>query len=186
MVINVILMQKLLNMRMKKEIVLLVLIISAMTLKVFGQYDAVQICLTKFSFVIKENQRITMFCDKRCNSYFVGIKDYPYIDENDLNTLLLTNADTLFEITKTDFNRIVEMCMGLSSFNILSGMNTQETILVWDASSISLKIYANNESVCYDVLLPIKNVSERHLQQFVIVCEEILKLTNLSAKRFLK
>jgi len=171
---------------MKKEILFLVIIVSTMTLKVFGQYDAVQICLTKHSFVVKENQRITMFCDKQCNSYFVGVKDYPYIDENDHSTLLLTNADTLFEITKTDFNRIVEMCMGLSSFNLLSGMNTQETILVWDASSISLKIYVNDESVCYDVLLPIKNVSERHLQQFEIVCKEILELTNLSAKKFLK
>lgn len=171
---------------MKKEFLFLVFIITAMTLKVFGQYDAVEICLTKHSFAIKENKRITMFCDESNSSYFIGIKDYPYIDENDLNTLLLTNADTMFEITKTDFNRIVEMCMGLSSFNVLSGMNTQETTIVYDASSISLKILANYESVCYDVLLPIKDASERHLQQFVIVCEEILKLTNLSAKRFLK
>lgn len=173
-------------MRMKKEIALLFFIISAISLKAFGQYDAVEICLTKFSFVIKENQRITMFCDKRCNSYFVGVKDYPYIDENDHSTLLLTNADTLFEITKTDFNRIVEMCMGLSAFNLLSGMNTQETTINNDASSISLTIWANSESVCYNVLLPIKNVSERHLQQFEIVCKEILELTNLSAKKFLK
>ena len=171
---------------MKIKIVLLFFIVSAITIKAFGQYDAVEICLTKHSFVIKENKRITMFFDETTSSYFIGIKDYPYIDENDLNTLLLTNADTLFEITKTDFNRIVEMCMGLSSFNVLSGMNTQGSIIVCDASSISLKIWANYESVCYDVLLPIKNVSERHLQQFVIVCEEILKLTNLSAKRFLK
>lgn len=173
-------------MRMKKEIALLFFIISAISLKAFGQYDAVEICLTKHSFVIKENQRITMFCDKRCNAYFVGIKDYPYIDENDLSTLLLTNADTLFEITKTDFNRIVEMCMGLSSFNILSGMYTQETDIIYDPSSISLKILANDESVRYEVLLPIKNVSERHLQQFVLVCEEILKLTNISTNKFLE
>lgn len=173
-------------MRMKKEIALLFFIISAISLKAFGQYDAVEICLTKFSFVIKENKRITMFCDKQCNSYFVGVKDYPYIDENDHSTLLLTNADTLFEITKTDFNRIVEMCMGLSSFNVLSGMNTQETTIINDASSISLTIWANYESVRYDVLLPIENVSERHLQQFVLVCEEILKLTNISTNKFLE
>lgn len=179
-------MQNIINMRMKIELFFLVFIISAISLKVFGQYDAVQICLTKHSFVIKENQRITMFCDKRCNAYFVGIKDYPYIDENDPSTLLLTNADTLFEITKTDFNRIVEMCMGLSSFNILSGMYTQETDIIYDPSSISLKILANDESVRYEVLLPIKNVSERHLQQFVIVCEEILNLTNISTNKFLE
>ncbi len=171
---------------MRSKQLVLLYVFMAMTIKGVCQYDAVQICLTKHSFVIKENQRITMFCDKRCNAYFVGIKDYPYIDENDPSTLLLTNADTLFEITKTDFNRIVEMCMGLSSFNILSGMYTQETDIIYDPSSISLKILANDESVRYEVLLPIKNVSERHLQQFVIVCEEILKLTNISTNKFLE
>ena len=65
-------------------------------------------------------------------------------------------------------------------------MNTQETTIINDASSISLTIMANYESVCYDVLLPIENVSERHLQQFVIVCEEILNLTNISANKFLE
>jgi hypothetical protein len=171
---------------MRSKQLVLLYVFMAMTIKGVCQYDAVQICLTKHSFVIKENQRITMFCDKRCNAYFVGIKDYPYIDENDPSTLLLTNADTLFEITKTDFNRIVEMCMGLSSFNILSGMYTQETDIIYDPSSISLKILANDESVRYEVLLPIKNVSERHLQQFVIVCEEILNLTNISTNKFLE
>lgn len=171
---------------MRSKQLVLLYVFMAITIKGVCQYDAVQICLTKHSFVIKENQRITMFCDKRCNAYFVGIKDYPYIDENDPSTLLLTNADTLFEITKTDFNRIVEMCMGLSSFNILSGMYTQETDIIYDPSSISLKILANDESVRYEVLLPIKNVSERHLQQFVIVCEEILNLTNISTNKFLE
>ena len=66
----------------------------AMTTKGVCQYNGIEICLTKHSFVIDENQRVTLFYDKSCNSYFVGIKDYPYIDENDLNTLLLTNADT--------------------------------------------------------------------------------------------
>lgn len=171
---------------MRGNLLALVYVFMAMTTKGFCQYDGVEICLTKHSFVIDENKRITLFCDKSCNSYFAGIKDYPYIDENDLNTLLLTNADTLFEITKTDFNRIVEMCMGLSSFNVLSGMNTQETTIINDASSISLTIWANYESVRYDVLLPIENVSERHLQQFVLVCEEILKLTNISTNKFLE
>jgi hypothetical protein len=171
---------------MRSKLLVLIFVFMAMTTKGVCQYNGIEICLTKHSFVIDENQRVTLFYDKSCNSYFVGIKDYPYIDENDLNTLLLTNADTLFEISKTDFNRIVEMCMGLSSFNILSGMNTQETTIINDASSISLTIMANYESVCYDVLLPIENVSERHLQQFVIVCEEILNLTNISANKFLE
>lgn len=171
---------------MRIKFILSIALITTMHAKAFCQYDGVEICLTKHSPVISENQRISLFYEESCNTYFAGIKDYPYIDKNDINTLDSKNADTLFKMSKADFNRIVEKCMGLSSFNVLSGMNTQETVVINEGSSISLTISANYESVRYDILLPIENVSERHLQQFVVLCEEILKMTNLSAKRFLE
>lgn len=171
---------------MRTRIILSLVLLTTIHLKVFCQYDGVEICLTKHSLVISENQRITLFYEESCNSYFAGIKNYPYINEKDINSFDSKNADTLFKMSKTDFNRIVEMCMGLSSFNVLSGMNTQGTAIIHEGSSISLTISANYESVRYDILLPIENASERHLQQFVVLCEEILRITNLSTKEFLE
>ncbi|MBR5631653.1 MAG: hypothetical protein IKW82_08425 [Bacteroidales bacterium] len=170
---------------MRTKVLLSIVLITVIHLKVFSQYDGVEICLTKHSPVISENQRITLFYEESFDSYFAGIKNYPYINEKDISSFDSKNADTLFKMSKTDFNRIVEMCIGLSSLNVLSGMNMQGTAIIYEGSSISLMISANYESVRYDILLPIENVSERHLQQFVVLCEEILKITNLSAKRFL-
>lgn len=166
--------------------VLLLFVFTAITIKAFCQYEGVEICLTKNSFVIDENRRITLFYNNSSNSYFAGVKYWPYIDENDISSFSPTKADTLFTISKIDFNRIVELCLGLSSLNILSGMNTQETTVVNDPNSITLTIWANYESVRYDFLLPIDNARERHLQQFVVLCKEIINTTDLSVNSFLK
>lgn len=151
----------------------------------YSQFDGLQINLEKKSFVVTKNQRVSVFCSPDGAHFYVGNKSIPKVDYSNPDSWMKRDADTLFEISKTDFDRIAELALGLSSINLLGGINTSALYIVNDPVLVELELCINGQIVSYSIFLPV-DCENRHFSQFCKLCEEILLLAKVDPDVFLE
>lgn len=151
----------------------------------YAQFNGVQINLEKKSMVIGESKRVSVFSDMKSNRYFVGNKESPKIDNSNPDTWFKRDADTLFEISKIDFDRVSELCIGFSSINLCGGMKTNDYIISTEPKLLELEIIIGGQSICYTLFLPFDKNNE-HLKQMEDLCETILLLAGEDVDAFLE
>ena len=150
----------------------------------FGQFDGLQINLEKKSMVIGKNKRISLFCSFDGQHYYVGNKAAPKMDSSNPDSWFKRDADTLMEISKQEFNVVSEMVLGLSSINILDGLDVNSFKIVHDPTILELELSINGQTVSYRLFLPL--YQNTHFKQFEEVCEAIILLAKEDPDEFLE
>lgn len=151
----------------------------------FAQFNGLQINLEKSCHVIEQNKRISVFCDFDGQHYYIGNKVSPRIDYSNPETWFKQDADTLRELSKNEFDRIAELVLGLSSINLLFGLNLNELGIAHDPDVVLLELFINGQSISYRLYLPL-NPNNSHLKQFEDVCEQIILLAEENPDVFLE
>ena len=149
-----------------------------------GQLDGLQINLEKKSKVIGESQRISLFCSFDGKHYYVGSKAAPKMDFSNPDSWFKRDADTLMEITKQEFNVVSEMVLGLSSINLIGGLDANSFKIVHDPTIIELELSMNGQTISYRLFLPLCH--NTHFKQFEEVCEAIILLAKGDPDAFLE
>ncbi len=150
----------------------------------FGQFEGLQINLEKKSMVIGKNQRISLFSSYDGQHYYVGNKADPKMDSSNPDSWFKRDVDTLIEISKQEFNVVSEKVLGLSSINLLCGLNANSFKIVHDPTIIELELSINGQTVSYSLFLPL--YQNTHFKQFEEVCEAIILLANEDPDEFLE
>ena len=170
-------------MKLFKPILLSFLIISPF-MSVFAQYNALQINLEKHSVVIGKSQRVSVFCDFDGKHYYVGRKGSPKLEYSNPETWIKRDADCLKEITKKEFDSMAEMVLGLSSMNLVFGLNLVEYEITHDPDCVLLELSISGQRIVYELFLPF-DPTNSHLKQFESICEQILLLADEDPDEFL-
>ena len=170
-------------MRLFKPIILIIFIISPF-MSVFAQYNALQINLEKHSTIIGKNQRISVFCDFDGQHYYVSRKDYPIMESSNPETWFKRDANCLKEITKKEFDSTAEMVLGLSSMNLVFGLNLVEYEISHDPDRILLELSISGQRIVYELFLPF-DTTNSHTKQFESICEQIILLADEDPDEFL-
>lgn len=134
---------------------------------------------------IPKNQRISIFCSFDGQHYYVGNKDTPEVNPSNPDVWMKRDADTLFEISKHEFNRISELVLGLSSINLLGGLDASELWITNDPTIIELELSISGQTVSYCLFLPLNQKNVR-FKQFEEACEAIILLAHEDPDEFLE
>lgn len=147
-----------------------------------AQYDGLRITLWKGSLVVDKTEKICAYCNPVDSSYYVAIKKQPRFPDDWMSE----NHDTVYEIAKNEFNRLAELCLGLSSLNILGGIDASAVFFGNEfGSSLLLDLMINGQSVSYRINSPFDK-NNRHFKQFGEVCEAIILLAKEDPDEFLE
>lgn len=150
----------------------------------FAQYNYMQINL-EIQTSKKENNNIRICLYQEDSvSFFLGIRKKSILNPNDCKTWLKRDVDTIIKISKEDFNSVIEKVMGLSSFEVLKGMNQLNPIIGNDGCSVILEIVVTMDKISYSIWSPSYNTKERNLELFLAICKDILLLSKMKFKDY--
>jgi len=146
----------------------------------FAQYNYLQINL-EIQTSKKENNniRISLYQEDSV-SFFLGIKKNPILNSKDYKTWLKRDADTIIKISKEDFNLVTEKIMGLSSFEVLKGMNQSNPIIGNDGTGVILEIVLTMDKISYTIWNPSCDTKKRKLEPFLAICKELVLLAKMN------
>lgn len=164
-----------------KIILLLVLVTCFQT--GFAQYDYLQINI-EIHNPNKKNNRLRCSLYKDSTSYLVSVKNNPMFKGDNYETWLKRDADIIIKISKEDFNSVAEKVIGLSSFELLKGMNPSNPVIGNDGYGVILEIVVTVDKISYSIWSPSRNTKERNLESFLTICKGILLLAKLKPKDY--
>ena len=75
--------------------------------------------------------------------------------------------------------------MGLSSFEVLKGMNPSNPIIGNHGTSVILEIALPMDKISYSIWSPSCNTKERNLEPFLAICKDILLLAKMKPRDYL-
>ncbi len=167
----------------KKIILFFILVLFFQTS--FAQYDGLQINL-EIHNPFKKNNRLRISLYKEDTSlYVIRLKNNPVFKKDDYETWLKRDADTIIKINKENFNKISEMVMDLSSYEIFKGMNPSNPMLGNDGYVANLEIVVTMDKITYSIWSPAYNTKARNIEPFLAICNEILLLAKMKPKDYL-
>lgn len=150
----------------------------------FAQYEYMQINLEIIHSSNKQNNRIRFSIYKEDSSYLISIKKDPIFKADDYKTWLKRDADTVLNIGIKDVNSIIEKILGISTFSMLNGMHSY-LLVNCNGPKASIEITTFIDTLEYSICNPYFNTKERNLEQFVAICEEIIRLAKMKPRQIL-
>ena len=145
----------------------------------FAQYDGLIITLWKSSLIVSKTEIISTYCNPIDSSYLISIKKNP---EDQMST----DYDTVYKIKKEEFDSLAELCLGLSSSNILGGIDPSVVSFENEfKSSLLLSLMINGQEISYRINCPF-DMNDPHLKQFGEICKAIIILAKEDTNQFLE
>ncbi|MDD4402830.1 MAG: hypothetical protein PHI24_13525 [Desulfitobacteriaceae bacterium] len=95
-------------------------------------------------------------------------------------------ADTSYNMSIEQFNKVTGLFNGLSIEQLINGMNPKNPSLRSEPTGFKLTIRVMQEYIILDIVEPGYNTKERNLEPFLAICKEILLLAKLKPKEILK
>lgn len=147
----------------------------------FAQQGLHEISLEIGSIKRKPNYtRIDLFI-KNDSTAIVEIRTKPLT--NDI-LFQRQKADTSYNISIEQFNKVTEMFYSLSIVQLINGMNPQNPSLRSEPTGFKLTIRVMQECIILDMVEPSYNTKERNLEPFLAICKEILLLAKMKPKDY--
>lgn len=170
---------------------LLVLSVMIFAFKSDAQYRYVKLKLRVSSFVKENNYEISLFMKNdtsyaQVKQYSTSVDTIYFNDDGDeevnkYNTLF----DKIYVINGADFNKVCSMAMSLSLSDILNGTNYSNPSIYTHPVGCYLTIDIMQEQFIYSVVNPKINTKNRNLEDYYLLCYDILKLAKLRPDKLL-
>jgi hypothetical protein len=162
------------------KVLLLLMLFTGLTANTYGQEHGVYQVKFEFYHSLRiPNHHVSVEFQRYGESISVHVKSEPMKDQdskwND------TKLDTTFELTKSDFDKIVEVVAKINCSDIVSGLDF--TGLDGTTCEITYGSYA--AGVSYKVWSPDYDTKKRNLEEYLEACKLILVTANLDPKEIL-
>lgn len=144
---------------------------------VFAQNDFVEM---RFEInhpkLLYNHFEIRVFCKER--QYFAKISSL----SSHLKTKII---DTIYIISKEEFDNLVEKAFSISSNDLLQSINNQPGLFN-DGIGCKLSINVFQQKMEYSIVSPMTNTAKRNLITYLYVFKEALLLSKLNPNKILK
>lgn len=141
-----------------------------------GQNDYLELKL-HVSCLRKQYHDVELSMYMREDKCFLQVSSKSELKENNIK-------DTLYAIDKKTYDEVCELALSISSVELLKEMNFTAIYTHSVGTSLTLRSLGG-DGVVYRVSAPKSETKHRNLETYLLVCEKMLSLTNLPAKKIL-
>jgi hypothetical protein len=142
-----------------------------------AQHDGVKLILD-VNHPFFQSLRLTLY-ENIDSSYVIGINRnfrYDSIQHH-------YKFDNIVFSNKAEFNRLMNKAINLPVQSILNNLNT--SAIYTEATVYTLQIKGFVDAISYSSTQPDDETEKRHLEEFVELCDELIKLANLDSDNLL-
>ncbi|MCX6225495.1 MAG: hypothetical protein NTV01_12230 [Bacteroidia bacterium] len=157
-------------------------LILVITQSSFGQFNAFQITLEIGRSLKKPNYTRIDLNQINDSTAIAEIRTKPFPDSA---WVIRPEANISYSMSILQFNKLGAMVKGLSTEQLLVGMNPSNPILGTDGSVESLELVVPMDRISFSFWSQTSETKERNLEPFLAICKEILLLAKLKPKDYL-
>ena len=162
------------------KVCLLIMLFTGLTSETYGQDHGIY--QVKFDFYHSlriPNHHVSVELQRYGDSIAVHVKSKPMKDQE--SKWDNTKVDTTFELTKSEFDKIVAVVAKINCSDIVSGLD----FTGHDGTSCEITYGSYAAGISYKVWSPDYDTKKRNLEEYLEACKLILVTANLDPKEIL-